>query len=105
MALVAATAPIHAPNELPTPISGNRRSPCFWVYRSFANAQSCAITRTLKTPTHRKNAMPSRTPVFPRKMKTTRFEAQNRVTPVTRRTRFTRDATDAKERHQDEQER
>ena len=57
--------PSHAPRLLPSPMIGNRRLPCSSVLRSLANPQNCAMTMTLKMPTHRKNGTAITTPRRP----------------------------------------
>ena len=72
----ARVAPPTAPIELPMPTMGKRRLPCSSVYVSAAKLQNCATVTVLKTPTHRKNGMPSGTPRVPREPKTRQIHGE-----------------------------
>ncbi len=59
---------------------------------SFASAQYCAITMTLKTPTQRKYTMAMRRCIASAPRNSRRFDAKNNVIQGVNRLRFTRDA-------------
>jgi hypothetical protein len=86
----AIVAPPTAPIELPMPTMGKRRFPCSSVYVSAAKLQNCATVTVLKTPTHKKNGIPSGTPRTPRAQNTPRFIAKKSVTEAMRTMRPTR---------------